>query len=115
MKVRTICMATVIAMLTSGCASLGESFQLGGGIGAAAGTLANYSGQRMGGKTPTLGDIGLGAGIGLGVGLLTAYVVHKSVEDKRLLFQSDETEMHFGDLPPSPFIMPQQISKKRGH
>ena len=45
-------------------------------------------------------------------GLIAAYFTHKAVEEDREQFHSDETEMHFGDLPPSPFVVPKMNRKK---
>lgn len=106
--------ATVItaACLLSSCSTMNQSFQLGGAMGFAGGALATYSGHRAGGVTPDLGQMATGAGIGLGIGLLTSYLVHGAVEEERRRNAFDETELHFGDLPPSPFLIPK--SQKQG-
>lgn len=98
--------------ITTGCSTMSESLQLGAGIGAMTGGMATYAGHRGAGHSPSVEDVALGAGIGLGVGLLTSYLTHKTVTEDRSEFDRSQTDMHFGDLPPSPFILPQ--SKKKG-
>jgi len=85
---------------------MNESLQLGAGMGAATGAAASYAGHRSTGQSPSFENVALGAGIGIGVGLLTSYFTHKQVEEDRELYRSNQTEMHFGDLPPSPFLTP---------
>ncbi len=101
-------------LLLSSCASLNDSLTLGGGLGAGAGAAATYIGTQASGKNPSFENVAIGAGIGLGVGLLTSYFTHKEVDKKRDL-KGPETDMYFGDLPPSPFIMPMINPKKRGN
>ena len=111
MKYLTLLSTTVIL---SSCASLNDSLVLGGGLGLATGAVATYAGQQSAnGKSAKFEDVAVGAGIGLGIGLLTSYFTHKQVEKKRDL-SVPETDMHFGDLPPSPFIMPSLNPKKKG-
>lgn len=98
----------------SGCATMHDSLQLGASMGAITGGAATYAGQSAAGKSPSLGNLALGAGIGLGVGLLTSYITHQQVEERRGSLYSEQTEMHFGDLPPSPFMIPKNQSKKGG-
>lgn len=88
---------------------MNESLQLGGGLGAISGVAAIYAGHSAAGGKPPGGAITLGAGIGMGVGLLTSYLVHRRVEADRLDYEINQTEMHFGDLPPSPFIVPKML------
>ena len=102
-------------LLLTSCATLTDSLKLGAGLGAAAGAAATYAAQSSSGQSPPFQNVAVGAGIGLGLGLLTSYVVHRSVESVRQSYQSDQTEMHFGDLPPSPFIMPKITNKKGAH
>lgn len=108
MNIKILLMASAL----SGCSTMNQSFQLGGAVGFAGGALATYSGHRAGGITPDLGQMATGAGIGLGIGLLTSYLVHGAVEEERRRDAFDETELHFGDLPPSPFLIPK--SQKQG-
>ncbi len=77
-------------------------------MGAATGAAAVYSGNRK----ASFEEVATGAGIGLGIGLITSYFTHKQVEQKREQ-NPPETNMYFGDLPPSPFVTPNL--KKRGN
>ena len=89
------------------CASMKDSLQLGAGVGAFTGAAATYSAHQSMGRSAKLEDVAVGAGVGLGIGLLTSYLVHKSLADEPRPYSENETpQMHFGDLPPSPFIMP---------
>lgn len=81
-------------------------------MGAATGAAATYAGQHSAGKYKGQ-DVALGAAIGLGVGLITSYFTHKEVEEDRESYRSNQIEMHFGDLPPSPFLVP-KYNKKGG-
>jgi len=101
-----------IAALLSSCATMNDSLQLGGGMGAVTGFAAVYAGHIGSEQKATFSDAAVGAGIGMGLGLITSYLVHRSVEEKRQSFQIDQTEMIFGDLPPSPFIIPKTKPKK---
>lgn len=103
-----------LAVLLSSCATLNDSLELGAGMGGLIGGGVTYAGFSAGGKSPSLGMVAIGAGIGTGLGLLTSYLTHRQVESERLSFQSDQTEMHFGDLPPSPFVVPKMLPKKGG-
>ena len=103
-----------LALLFSSCATLSDSLELGAGMGSIIGGGATYAGYAAGGKSPSLGTVAIGAGIGAGLGLLTSYFTHKQVENERLSCQADQTEMHFGDLPPSPFVVPKMLPKKNG-
>ena len=100
------------SMLLTSCATMNDSLQLGAGMGAVAGGAATYAGYSAGGKSPELGTVALGAGIGAALGMITSYFTHKKVEEQRQSYLSDQTEMHFGDLPPSPFIVPRTNPKK---
>lgn len=104
----------MVPLLSTSCATMNDSLQLGAGIGAATGAAATYAGFSAGGKSPELGTVALGAGVGAAVGMITSYFTHKKVEEQRQSYQSDQTEMHFGDLPPSPFIVPRTLPKKGG-
>jgi hypothetical protein len=83
-------------------------------MGALSGAAATYAAHASTGAEPSFENVALGAGIGLGVGLLTSYITHRQVEDDRQSYLSQQTEMHFGDLPPSPFITPKMTPKKGG-
>lgn len=110
---RAVLYLTTVAMLTSGCSTLDQSFRLGAATGAMVGAAATYAAGRAAGGEPKLEDVGIGASIGLGIGLLTSYFVHQSVaEDRQAAMR--QTEIYFGDLPPSPFILPNS-NKSGGH
>lgn len=102
----------VFGWISSGCATMDRSLELGGGLGAAAGIGAVYSGSAISGKAPSLEAVAIGAGIGSVIGLITSYFTHKSVVEDRKSNEADQIEMHFGDLPPSPFIVPKPQIKK---
>lgn len=105
----------VLAASLSSCATLNDSMTLGAGIGTVAGGAATFVGQVTSeGHSTSYGKVMLGAGLGMAAGLITSYFTHKSVEDKRAACMADQTEMHFGDLPPSPFIFPKTLPKKGG-
>lgn len=108
---RAVLYLTTVAMLTSGCSTLDQSFRLGAATGAVAGAAATYSAGRAAGGEPKLDDVGIGASIGLAIGLLTSYFVHQSVVEEREA-AIRQTEIYFGDLPPSPFVIPG--ANKRG-
>jgi hypothetical protein len=96
-----------IPLLVCGCSTLDQSLKLGGGLGLASGVAATYArGSGHPGK-----NLAIGAGVGLGVGLLTSYLVHRQVALEREDFEADQLEMHFGDLPPSPFLIPKSMQK----
>jgi hypothetical protein len=102
--------SVLLIPLLTGCSTLSESLQLGSSIGAMSGAAATYTAHRSVGETPSFETVATGAAIGLGVGLITSYIVHKNVSDQTN--NSDNTEMYFGDLPPSPFVF--QNSSKKG-
>ncbi len=95
----------------SGCATMNESLQLGAGMGAIGGGAATAIAYSSTGKSPSFGNVAIGAGIGLALGALTSYITHKQVEKDRMGLYGDQTEMHFGDLPPSPFMIPKMTKK----
>lgn len=106
---------TIIFTLTivfSGCASLNDSLLLGAGMGAATGGATTAAGYSLGGKTASFENVAVGAAIGTTLGLITSYFTHQSVEENRKYLDSREFEIHFGDLPPSPFIVPKSPIKK---
>jgi|GEM_PF-1433938 len=98
-------------VLTTACSTLNESLELGAGLGAASGAAAAFASYSSLGAKPPGGAVALSAGVGLGVGLLTSYLVHRRVETDRTDYEADQVEMHFGDLPPSPFIVPKALKK----
>lgn len=82
-------------------------------MGAATGATATFVAHKsVSGESPAFGSVALGAGVGAIVGLATSYFVHKNVEEKREALKAEQTEMFFGDLPPSPFVVPKQSFKK---
>lgn len=90
----------------SGCATMTDSLKLGGTIGALTGASATAAGYSAAGKSPSLGNLAFGAGIGLSVGIFAAYLTHSFTEKDRQTLMGEQTQMHFGDLPPSPFLIP---------
>ena len=111
---KKLILLSTLPLITASCATMEDSLKLGAAMGTVAGAAAAYAGHSSTGQQPSLETVAIGAGIGLGVGLLTSHIVHKSVESERQSFEFNQTEMHFGDLPPSPFIMPRPIMKKGG-
>ena len=89
-----------------------QSLELGGTMGMLVGAGATAGGYAAGGHGQSLEAIGIGAGIGTVIGLATSYFTHKAVESDRAACQADQIEMHFGDLPPSPFVVPNSKPKK---
>jgi hypothetical protein len=110
---RNICLLSTFALLITGCSTLNESIQLGGTIGSFAGAGATYLGHRGAGHSPSFGDVALGAGIGMAVGTLASYFIHGKVAENRETCEIDRIELHFGDLPPSPFVVPARKGGKR--
>jgi hypothetical protein len=102
----------LISVLFCSCSTLDQSLQLGGSVGALSGGVATYSGYSAGGKSPQLETVLIGAGIGAVLGLATSYFTHQAVVEDRRSCEADQIEMHFGDLPPSPFVIPKNNSKK---
>ena len=102
----------VLAVVLNGCSTMEQSVQLGGSLGALSGATATYAGYSAGGHPPGFETVAISAGIGAIVGITTAYFTHKSVEEDRKSCDAEQIEMHFGDLPPSPFIVPKPPTKK---
>jgi hypothetical protein len=100
-----------LCLSSSACTTLNDSLKLGAASGALAGASATYAAQRGNGQTPSVEDAAIGASVGLGIGLIVSYFVHESVSEERAAY-ARETEIYFGDLPPSPFIVPTNASKK---
>ena len=108
---KIILLLSLTAALLVSCTTLDQSFRLGSATGALIGTAATYAAHSTNGRNPSLEEVGLGATIGLGLGLITSYFVHqKVVEDRDEM--TKQTEIYFGDLPPSPFVIPQPKIKK---
>jgi hypothetical protein len=110
MKYKFACF--LIAAGLTGCASMDQSLELGSGLGFAVGTAATLGGYSAGGHSPSIETVAVGAGIGAAIGLITSYFTHQSVAEDRKSCEADQIEMHFGDLPPSPFIVPKPQTKK---
>lgn len=102
-----------MAFLATGCSTMNESLQFGAGMGFATGALATYGAHSAAGNRANLEQVATSAGIGLGLGLLAAYLTHNHVQEERERSSDSQTELHFGDLPPSPFLIP-KASKKGG-
>jgi hypothetical protein len=100
-------------IVCTACTTLDQSFKLGGTTGALTGAAAVYSAGSMSGRTPTIEEVGTGAAIGMGLGLLTSYLIHHQVAAEREE-SARQTEIYFGDLPPSPFVIPGLNSHKGG-
>lgn len=103
--------ALVIVALTTGCSTMNESLELGASMGFASGALATYGAHSSVGSNANLEQVAAGAGIGLGLGLLAAYLTHNSVQEERERDSSSQIDLHFGDLPPSPFVIPRASVK----
>jgi hypothetical protein len=110
---KCIILLSPIVALSVSCTTLDQSFRLGAATGALTGAAATYAGNRLSGRNPSIEEVGLGASIGLGIGLITSYFVHQQVTEDRDEM-TRQTEIYFGDLPPSPFMIPQPKLKKGG-
>lgn len=104
-------MALASALVCAGgCSTLDKSLRLGSTVGSVAGAAATYSAESAAGRSPALESVALGASIGMAVGLITSYFVHDGVTQDRNDAIHD-TEVYFGDLPPSPFVIPKPPKK----
>lgn len=101
---------STLLLSTTACSTLNQSMQLGAGLGAASGAAATYTAYTSSGQKAEFNDVAAGAAIGLGVGLITSYLIHGEVAEGRA-DTSENTEMYFGDLPPSPFVFPKSTKK----
>ncbi len=108
---RMVSFLVASALFCNACSTLDQSFRLGGTVGALSGAAATYAAGSAAGTPPTLQDVGVGASIGFGIGLITAYFVHEEVAADRD-DNTRQTEIYFGDLPPSPFVLPRTPNKK---
>ncbi|RYZ87083.1 MAG: hypothetical protein EOP06_13325, partial [Proteobacteria bacterium] len=107
---RKLIVLCAVGGLLSSCSTLDQSMRLGAATGSLAGAGASYMGEQAAGGTPTLASVSTGASIGLVVGLITSYLVHDSVVQDREE-SARKTEVYFGDLPPSPFVIPSNTRK----
>lgn len=101
---RFLVLSPFVALVVS-CSTLDQSFRLGAATGAAAGAAATYGAERVNGQEPSFENVAVGASVGLAIGLITSYFVHQSVDEDRKE-NLKQTEIFFGDLPPSPFVIP---------
>lgn len=98
-------------LLLTSCTTLDQSFRLGAVTGALTGASTTYAAASSTGRSPSMEEVGVNASIGLGLGLITSYFIHQSVVNDRDEY-SKQTEIYFGDLPPSPFVIPNKNSRK---
>ena len=89
----------------SSCTTLDQSIRLGATSGALTGAAAVYSGQNMSGRPPTSEEAFSAITLGAGLGIIMSYFVHQQVTSDRE-DAARQTEIYFGDLPPSPFVIP---------
>ncbi len=94
-----------IVALTASYTTLDQSFRLGAATGALIGAAATYAAHSTNGRNPSIEEVALGTTIGLGLELITSYFVHQQVVEDRDEM-TKQTEIYFGDLPPSPFVIP---------
>lgn len=99
-----------IPLLTS-CTTLDQSFQLGAATGALTGATTSLIANSGNGKTAEPETVAIGAAVGLGLGLFVSYFIHEQVVRDRE-DAAPCADIYFGDLPPSPFVIPQQNRKK---
>lgn len=102
----------LIALMCS-CSTLDQSMRLGAVTGALAGAAAMSATTSVTGQSISGEQIAQNATIGMGIGLITSYFIHKQVASDRQAALR-QTELYFGDLPPSPFVLPAEIPKKGG-
>lgn len=110
-KLRNIIISTTL-LSTTACTTLNDSVKLGSTMGALAGVAAVHAGHNSAGENPSSKDVTNGALIGLALGALTSYITHKEVEKERSSEYYETNKIHFGDLPPSPFIFPSTKNKR---
>ena len=98
-------------LLLSSCSTLNDSMILGATIGLVTSIGATSAANNKTGHNVSDKELSSAAGIGVALGLITSYLIHKDVAEKR----NDSyllPEIYFGDLPPSPFIMTPSRNKK---
>lgn len=98
--------ASTCLILCASCSTTSESLQLGGVTGALVGAAAVAAGHAGASEKIKGKSIVIGAEIGSLLGLVMGFAIHRAVENHRRLEAEEQTEMHFGDLPPSPFVVP---------
>ena len=104
-----------LILFENGCSTLDQSIELGASLGSLTGGATTFAGYSAGGNSPDLGTVAIGAGVGAILGIATSYFTHQSVAQDRKACEADQIEMHFGDLPPSPFVIPKnENTKKKG-
>lgn len=101
-------------LLITSCTTLNDSMMLGATVGALTSVAAISDASNKTGQNVSNDELASGAGIGIALGLITSYLIHKDVIEKRGDVYQNLPEIHFGDLPPSPFIMSPAIKKKGG-
>lgn len=102
----------ILALALSACSTLDESLELGASLGGASGTAAAVAAYSASGRNPSLESVAIGAGLGAAVGLITSYFTYQKVVEDRKTCEANDIEIHFGDLPPSPFIVPRPAIKR---
>ena len=107
---RNILISTTL-LSTAACSTLNDSIKLGSTMGAITGAAAVHAGHNSADQNPSSNDVTRGAVIGLALGALTAYITHREVEKERSSTYYETNKIHFGDLPPSPFIFPNKRKK----
>jgi hypothetical protein len=106
-------LSTCLLSLTA-CTTLSESMRLGAGVGALTGIATVTTASNLAEKNVSEDQKLHAASVGIALGLLTSFLLHKNIEEKRESFFQSGPEIHFGDLPPSPFIMTPNRKKKGG-
>jgi hypothetical protein len=105
---RWIASVSFFCVLVSGCASQSESLQLGGVTGFLTGAISMTAAQATSSGKVGLGKVLVGGEIGAVVGAVVSYFIHRSVEGSRRLGETQQPNLYFGDLPPSPFEQPKR-------
>ena len=111
---KLFCLSAALIFCTS-CSSLSQSLQLGGVTGALVGAAAIAAGSASSTERVKAKSVALGVEIGSLLGLGMSYMIHRVVENDRRLGDQEQTEMHFGDLPPNPFSIPKSRFNQGGH
>jgi hypothetical protein len=108
LKIKNLILLLSASSILASCTTLDKSFQLGGLTGSAVGASAAYLGSASQGSNPDLQEVAIASSVGFGIGLIASYFIHQSVIQEREALRQD-TELYFGDLPPSPFLMPSSL------
>ncbi len=111
---RKLILLSLGAVMLSSCATMNESLKLGAALGSVTGAAATMAGEAAAGRPSSFGTVAVGASIGTAIGLLTSYFTEKQLARDRAINVSTRPRMYFGDLPPSPFIVPKMHLKKGG-